>query len=125
VQAYGEADALDPDGIDLCWLMLAADPANPAVTYGFVDRLGDRFVAWVQQSDNVIPDSIVLNRLDRWSQIRDGEPAKAGDPFAAVTDAVWLQAEDKKGREGRGWQVGRVESAGGEEGGPECPQESG
>jgi hypothetical protein len=107
---------LDPDGIDLCWLMLAADPANPAVTYGFVDRLGDRFVAWVQQSDNVIPDSIVLNRLDRWSQIRDGEPAKAGDPFAAVTDAVWLQAEDKKvgkDEDGRsdGWNPPEVKRA--------------
>jgi ATP-dependent Lon protease len=90
---------LDPDGIDLCWLMLAADPANPAVTYGFVDRLGDRFVAWAQGNglDHAIPDWIVLNRLDRWSQIRDGEPAKGGgDPFVSVTDAVWLHVESKK-----------------------------
>jgi hypothetical protein len=90
---------LDPDGIDLGWLMLAADPANPRVTYGFVDRLGDRFVAWAQGNglDQAIPDWIVLQRLDRWSQVRDGEPAKGGgDPFVAVSDAVWLGEELKK-----------------------------
>ncbi|MHB8270982.1 AAA family ATPase [Bradyrhizobium sp.] len=83
---------LDPDGIDLGWLMLAADPSNAAVTYNFVDRLGDRLVAWAQESDDVIPDSLLINRLDRWSQIRDGQPARVNDPFAAVSDAVWIQA---------------------------------
>jgi hypothetical protein len=88
---------LDSDGIDLAWLMLAADPENAAVTYNFVDRLGDRFVAWVQRSDDVIPDSLALKRLDRWSQIRDGEsPRGYGDAFAAVTDAVWQQRSDRK-----------------------------
>src|ERR1700748_198685 len=63
---------LDPDGIDVCWLMLAADTDNPAVTYGFVDRLGDRFVEWQRSDEKVVPDWMLLDHLDRWSQIRDG-----------------------------------------------------
>jgi hypothetical protein len=90
---------LDHDGIDICWLMLAADPDNAGVTYGFVDRLGDRFVEWQRSDglDRAIPDWMILNRLDRWSQIRDGFPAGAGDPFDAVTDGTWQKAEAKNG----------------------------
>jgi hypothetical protein len=90
---------LDADGIDLGWLMLAADPDNPSVTYGFVDRLGDRFVEWQRGDgpDRAIPDWMILNRLDRWSQIRDGFLAGADDPFDAVTDGTWQKAEAKNG----------------------------
>ena len=48
-----------------------------------------------------IPDWIVLNRLDRWSLIWDGKPAKgAAIRFVAVTDAV-VAGGRKGGREGR------------------------
>jgi hypothetical protein len=42
---FARRTRLDPDCLDLCWLMLAADPANP-LTYGFVGRLGDRVGDW-------------------------------------------------------------------------------
>jgi ATP-dependent Lon protease len=80
---------LDPDGVDICWLMLAANTDNPAVTYGFVDRLSDRFVEWQRSDEKVVPDWMLLDRLDRWSQIRDGVTPASKDAFEAVTDAGW------------------------------------
>jgi hypothetical protein len=83
----------DEEGLDLLWLMLAANPAQPW-TYGFMPRLTDAV--------NVMSDQLLaaeerlldraFRRLENWQFMRDGFPATCEDPFKQVTLAEWGKA---------------------------------
>jgi hypothetical protein len=92
---YARRLAGDEDGLDLAWLMLAADPAQPW-TYGFLQRLADHVLLRRGATDRIEDAlrTVIMERFDRWEQIRDGFPALAGDPFKSVMSHQWYKARD-------------------------------
>jgi ATPase family associated with various cellular activities (AAA) len=93
---YARRTRCDPDSLDLAWLMLAADPDNAGVTYGFIGRLGDRVTDWQVNNGglwNAFPPYEVVRRLERWEQVHDGfKPVMGADPFKVTSDALWGRA---------------------------------
>ncbi len=96
----------DLDGVDLCWLMLAACPEQPW-TFGFVGRLSAMMVDWQDSARNAKavpgvdrgwPEKKVVERMERWESLRQGVYAKGNDPFAETRDERWNDVEEIRKR---------------------------
>jgi hypothetical protein len=84
----------DVDGLDVAWMMIAADPKSAPWSYAFVTRMAE--TVFLLTGEPGIQSPIyrdALRRMERWVAIRDGFPALGTDPFHAVTDAGWRTAE--------------------------------
>jgi len=90
----------DPDGLDLAWMMIAADPKSAPWSYAFAYKMAEK--VFLLTGEPGIQSPIygdALRRMERWEAIRDGFPAIASDPFHAVTDAGWRTAELERSKD--------------------------
>jgi hypothetical protein len=93
----------DEQGLDLLWLMLAADTQAPW-TYGFMDRLTDAFnemaCELTQIEEGLLFQATV--RFERWQHVANGFPAAYEDTFKSVTDKGWNRAKERKQERDKG-----------------------
>jgi ATP-dependent Lon protease len=91
---FARKTAGDADGLDLAWMMIAADPKSTPWSYAFVHKMAATVFALTGSAgfeETIYNDA--LRKLERWENIRDGYPALGEDPFYAVTDELWHKAD--------------------------------
>jgi hypothetical protein len=83
----------DESGLDLFWLMLAANPGARWTYEGWIDRFTDAFNAMElnQVEEGLLPEA--TDRYQRWMHVAGGFPTITNDPFKAVTSKEWGRAE--------------------------------
>jgi hypothetical protein len=90
----------DADGLEIAWMMIAADPKSASWSYAFVTRMAE--TVFLLTGEPGIQSPIygdALRRMERWEAIRDGFPALGTDPFYAVTDAGWRTSELERAKD--------------------------
>jgi hypothetical protein len=82
----------DESGLDLFWLMLAAQPGATWTYAGWIDRLTVAFnkMELTQIEEGLLPEA--TDRYHRWVHVAAGFPAGTNDPFKAVTSKEWGKA---------------------------------